>query len=489
MDGFSALNRQAALVLIVLVYLLVGALYAVKTPDWQVPDEPAHYNYVRQLAEEKRFPVLDLGDYDQAYLGRLTSERFPPELSIETVEYEDHQPPLYYLLATPIFLTFDGALTPLRLFSVALGAGVVMLAYAVAATIFPGRPCIALGTAAFVAFVPQHVAMMAGVNNDSLAELLIGVTLWMVVYWLKADGGRWTKETTDDGQKTKDAVDEGRTLAPARSAGETKDGGHRGDRWLVGLGVVLGLGLVTKVSFVPVALTVALVVLVVWWRDRDRRWGQLLRTMALVFGPAVIIAAPWWVYNLSTYGGLDVYGLANHDTVVFEQPRTADWIETYGLRAWLERGITFTFQSFWGQFGWMGVLMPTWLYRVLAAGSGVLVVGLLFWLRGARDNSGFAIRDSQFGIRNSQLVILAVTTLLVVVAYLYYNRTFVQHQGRYLFPALVPIALGVALAVDGLLRLARWPDRLRPLTFAGPFLALVALDLYALWRFIIPALA
>ena len=87
------------------------------------------------------------------------------------------------------------------------------------------------------------------------------------------------------------------------------------------------------------------------------------------------------------------------------------------------------------------------------------------------------------------LVILAVTTLLVFVAYLYYNRTFVQHQGRYLFPALVPIALGVALAVDGLLRLARWPDRLRPLTFASPFLVLVALDLYALWRFIIPALA
>jgi hypothetical protein len=81
-----------------------------------------------------------------------------------------------------------------------------------------------------------------------------------------------------------------------------------------------------------------------------------------------------------------------------------------------------------------------------------------------------------------------VTAFLVALVYLYYNRTFVQHQGRYLFPALIPIALGVALAVDALLRLMRWPDRLRPLAFAVPYLAMVALDLYVLWRFVIPAL-
>ena len=48
--------------------------------------------------------------------------------------------------------------------------------------------------------------------------------------------------------------------------------------------------------------------------------------------------------------------------------------------------------------------------------------------------------------------------------------------------------LGAALALDALLRLLRWPERLRPLTFALPYLALVALDLYALWRSILPAL-
>ena len=449
------MKHRLALALIILVYLGVGTLYAIRTPDWQVPDEPAHYNYIRQLVEDRRLPVLELGDYDQAYLERLTGEGFPPELSVEVVEYEDHQPPLYYLLATPVYRAFDGALTPLRLFSVVIGAGVVLCAFAVAAVVFPERPLIALGTAAFVAFLPQHVAMMAGVNNDSLAELLIGITLWMVVSELKEGEGRWL---------------EGRKASA--------------NRRLVGMGVLLGLGLLTKTTFAPVALAVVVTVWVAWWRSGDRTWKELARTLALILGPAVLIAGLWWLYNVSTYGGFDIYGLANHDAVVIGQPRTADWIKDHGLGAWLERWITFTFQSFWGQFGWMGVLMPTWLYRGLAVGAGGLTVGFLFWLREARRNTSRARH-----MWGEEQAVLAATVLLVTLAYLYYNRTFVQHQGRYLFPALIPIALGVALSVDTLLRLLRLPGRLHPPAFATPYIALVALDLYALWRLIIPALA
>jgi hypothetical protein len=88
-----------------------------------------------------------------------------------------------------------------------------------------------------------------------------------------------------------------------------------------------------------------------------------------------------------------------------------------------------------------------------------------------------------------RFAILTAAVFLGIIAYAYYNRTFVQHQGRYLFTALAPLALGVALALDALLRLLRWPERLRPLAFALPYLALAALDLYALWRSILPALA
>jgi 4-amino-4-deoxy-L-arabinose transferase-like glycosyltransferase len=440
-------QHKLVLALIVLVYLLIGGLYAVKTPDWQVPDEPAHYNYIRQLAGEGRLPILEMGDYDQDYLGRLTSERFPPELSLDAVEYEDWQPPLYYLLTAPVFLLFDRALLPLRLFSLLLGAGVVLLAFAVAATVFPNRPLVALGTAAFVAFLPQHVAMMAGVNNDSLTELLVATALLLVLLWLR------------DGQR-----------------------GAREWLWLLTMGVVLGLGLVTKASFLPIGLTMAFSILLAWWRDDDRTWRRLVGTLAWVFVPAAVIALPWWLRNVATYGGLDIYGMANHNAVVAEQPRTADWIETNGLVSWLERWVAFSFQSFWGQFGWMGVVMPTWLYRALGMWTMILAAGFLVWLRQARH-------DIHGGVQRTQLMVLAAVVMFVALTYVYYNSTFVQHQGRYLFPALIPISIGVALAIGGLLDVARVPAKLQPLAFAIPYAAMAALAVYALWRLIVPALA
>jgi hypothetical protein len=239
--------------------------------------------------------------------------------------------------------------------------------------------------------------------------------------------------------------------------------------------------LITKASFLPIGLTVALSILLVWWRDDDRTWGKLVWTLAWVFVPAAVIALPWWLRNVATYGGLDIYGMANHDAVVADQPRTADWIEANGLALWLERWVTFSFQSFWGQFGWMGVVMPTWLYRALALWTAILMVGVLLWLRHAR-------RDVHRTVQSTQLMVLAAVVLFVVVTYVYYNWTFVQHQGRYIFPALIPISIGVALATGALLRVARVPDRLRSLAFAIPYAAMVALAVYALWRLILPAL-
>jgi hypothetical protein len=155
--------------IIITSYVAIGVLYATFTPTWQVPDEPAHYNYIRALAEEQRFPVLEAGDYDQDLLNKLLSQKFPPELSVEPVEYEDHQPTLYYLMATPIYRIFDGALVPLRLLSVLFGAGLLVVAFGTVRTLFPAQPALALIAAAFIAFIPQHTAMTAGVNNDGLA--------------------------------------------------------------------------------------------------------------------------------------------------------------------------------------------------------------------------------------------------------------------------------------------------------------------------------
>ena len=174
------------MMLIITGYLLVGILYAVKTPPWQAPDEPAHYNYIKYLAENQRFPVLQMGDYPHDYLEEIKAKRFPPQMSIEPLRYEFHQPPLYYILAALIYKVFASGLLPLRLFSVLLGCCLLWVAYRVAKEIFPEDETMAFGTTAFVAFVPMHVAMTAAVNNDTLAELILAVILWMVVRYIKS---------------------------------------------------------------------------------------------------------------------------------------------------------------------------------------------------------------------------------------------------------------------------------------------------------------
>ena len=70
-------------VFIIVAYLLTGILYAVRTPPWQAPDEPAHYNYVKYLAENHRLPVLQMGDYPHDYLEEIKAKRFPPEMSVD----------------------------------------------------------------------------------------------------------------------------------------------------------------------------------------------------------------------------------------------------------------------------------------------------------------------------------------------------------------------------------------------------------------------
>jgi len=178
-------------VAILAIFLVVGALYAVDTPVWQAPDEPAHYNYIRSLAEGNGFPVLESGDYDQAYLSRLTSEGFPPELSIDSVEYEDHQPPLYYLLALPVFWLGGGNVVALRLFSLLLGGVGVAMLIAILREFWPERPELAWLGGGIVAFIPQFVAMMAAINNDALTLALLWLWLWLALRYLRGATPPW----------------------------------------------------------------------------------------------------------------------------------------------------------------------------------------------------------------------------------------------------------------------------------------------------------
>lgn len=431
--------------LTVVTYLIIGALYATLTPAWQVPDEPAHYNVIRQIAQTGQLPTLQKGDYNQDYVVQIVGQKFPPELSVESIQYQDYQPPLYYILATPVYVLSGGSLVAVRLFSLALGAGVLVFAFLTVRTLMNEQA--GLMAAAFIAFIPQHISIMAGVNNDSLSELLIAAGLWLTI---------------------------SRQLSAKRSP-----------TWLFGL--ILGLAFITKVQayiLAPVFLAHA----VLLWRSRgEKPW----RWLAIVFGIGLALGAVYWGRNFFVCGPWDVVCGARHNQVVVGQPTTAEWLAQFGwwgsVDALLNRFFTFTFQSFWGQFGWMSVVMDARVYVALLVFTVILLIGF-----GGKLFENWRLENrGLMAWQHNSLLLLTFSALLTLGLYIYYNFGFVQHQGRYLFPALVPLSVAVAASLR---QWAKWLSRLplvgrfAPLLPIVPLASMAALCVFALLRFILPAL-
>lgn len=484
------------LIVLLIVYGVVASLFAILTPAWQAPDEPAHYNYARQLAERRRCcPVIAPGDWDQAYLSQLTSARFAPDLlaDLPRIQYEDHQPPLYYQMVSLVYGWTEGSLIAMRLFSVLLGLGVVWCAYAMGRELLPDRPGVALGAAALVALLPQHVAMLSAVNNDSLTELLIGLTLLLTARHLLG--------TLTQHRRLLVAL-----LVISLLGVSLLLIGHRIPSWVgaaflgllaVGavpgilphdearanwlLGMLLGLIFATKITGYPLALVVALAVFFRWRLEQPRpHWRVLARRLAWVAIPALVLGGLWWLRNISTYGFPDFLGLGAHDQVVADQMRTAARIAEIGFSAYFIEALRTTYYSFWGQFGWMALPLQGWMYTLLSVLPLAALGGLVIEARLPADP-----RQPQ---RRALWWLLGLTILLNVLAFLYYNLEFLQLQGRYLFPALIPLSLFVALGLDGwrrwLLPRAAWAQWLPPALIG----LLALLDVYLILRVIRPLL-
>jgi 4-amino-4-deoxy-L-arabinose transferase-like glycosyltransferase len=426
---------------IIVLYVLVGALFAWRTPDWQAPDEPAHYNYIAQVASGTLLPVIRMGDWDNDYLEQLKANDFAPELlgQLGSVRYENHQPPLYYWLATPFYTLTDGSLLAVRLYSVLLGAISLMLGYAVMLEIFRERRDLAWAALALMAFLPQHVHILSSVNNDALA---LAVQAGLILLCL-----RYVR------------------------------GSLRDPIWI---GVGLALVVVTKTTIYFMA-AVALVALVLRWRDQRGTGRDLLRALLRVSLPAGSVALLYWGRNLSVYGFPDFLGLRQHDAVVIGQLRSAELIERVGWSGYLNQALTTTFESFWGQFGWMeapiGDAIPG-ILSVLVVLVGLALAGLLIGWR-----QQISHKDSAH-LTPLLLLIVILGTLQI----LYYNLTFVQFQGRYLFTALIPLACALVAGLEvwrGLLLRGAWSVWLVPLACAS----LALIDLFLIWRVIPGALS
>lgn len=433
-------------IVILAVFVLMASLYAIRTPLWQNPDEPAHFNYVRYIWDETRLPVLQMGDYPHEYLEQIKSRQFPMDMPIDPIRYEFHQPPLYYMVAAPVYglageiplsagvqglIAAVGAPTKwgwpigaqalaLRFLTIVFGAAFLWVCFRMIRLIFPADGMLALFATGLAATVPMHVALSAAVNNDGLSNLLLVSTVFLMLRAVRSEP-------------------EGRSVA--------------WQRW-VRAGLVMGLALLTKTSAYVVIPLGILIIAAHGWR-KSTIWAKVIRSAAL-FGPALLLNVPWYVRNALTYGGIDLLGLQRHNSIVLNQPTTAEWVARMGWGGLAREFVATTFRSFWAQFGWMGVLVDTRIYQALALVCALVFIGFLLYLLRAAAN-----RHLLTPFQWKALGVLGLWLTLTAASYLWYNLQFVQHQGRYLFPALPAIALAMALGLQETLR----PTRARLLAF------------------------
>lgn len=107
--------------------------------------------------------------------------------------------------------------------------------------------------------------------------------------------------------------------------------------------------------------------------------------------------------------------------------------------------LTTLFQRFWLQLGWMAVPAPQGVYLALAVVTGGVVAGLGWRVLRVHQDSGLALPLSA-----KAMTILGLLLTLVIAQVLFYNLQFLQPQGRYLFPALTPIAIFFILGLQAL---------------------------------------
>jgi 4-amino-4-deoxy-L-arabinose transferase-like glycosyltransferase len=429
-----------------LAYAALAAGYITLTPIWQNPDEPAHFNYVAYVAHTGGLPELKAGDWDSALLERVKNGTLLPGDDIAAVRYEAWQPPLFYVAAAPVLLlgpqnNLEAEVLQLRALDAVFGALTVGVAYLVARQVLPAH--LAVAVPLLVAGVPMFTSVSASISADPLANLLSAAILLVLVRRL-----RTTAEPCPSGPYP---TDSGSDRPPTR-----RSHAARSTLWAIGAGILIGLGLLTKLAvgiFVPLALVVILV-----------RSARPVRESLAMLASAAVVLLPWLVHQVTTYGWTDPLATSRHAAVVLDQRRFPGLSPQY-----VADFLTTTFHSFWAQFGWMGVVAPDRLYwafglLTLVAAGGLLLARRLF--------------------RQPAWQLMLATLGVAFVAYIGYNLAFEQFQGRYLFTALVPVAV---LLVGGW---SAWlPRRYQEAGTLVLSLALIALNGYALLRVLVPGFA
>lgn len=437
----------AGLLPILGVVLCFAVTWAMLIPPWQSPDEVQHFAYAQTLAEDHALPgraghptastsqrVADgaVG----ASRGAFTPAPAPPSwLPADAAAYRAEaphlsrtdgggpnpagpNPPLYYAYADIGYLLSGSTSAFAQLYAMRLLDALLVVVTALGGWLLAGE---ALGrrrigqvtSAAVCGLLPMETFIGTSVSPDTMM-----VALWTLALWM---GTRVINRR-----------------APLRD--------------VIALCALAAAAVLTKGTSYALLPPALLAIVIGWWRrPAAERWISL-RTLVPA-GLVLVVPIVAWIALAHSLGrqAVNTFAGGNHPTLFnirqflsyvwqYYLPRLP-WMVPFrttgdlGLSdTWIREGI--------GDFGWLVVVLPEWVYTVttvVAAALGVAVVWVL-------------VR-----IRHGGRLALAAFYLLAVVAllgglHLYEYQSVVAGngpllQGRYLLPVVGVLGLIVGLLV------------------------------------------
>lgn len=433
------LKKHGLVILLLTLALLRGFSYANLLPPWAIIDEEQHLHYIQVLSEERRRPDLR-NDYlsDEIITSLFDTHRWetfgfvtppaqdPRVMGLEGFSYEGYQPPLYYLLMLPIYHLAQGSMLEklfiVRWATVALSTLTILLTYSMVNKL-GGSKRLAFLAALILLSIPERTVAVSRVNNDALLEIFGALYLWFSL----------------------------------RAIMETPR-----DRDLILLGLVLGLGTLTKMTMLPLVIALPFV----FYHSRETY--SIRRGLALSLGSAAVLILPLIAYNLQQFGDVTGFG-AVAPMLIFPSPT----LSLVNLLKSLVNLFTNSWVILWQSS--QASINPTFttLFALMFLLVCVGIYGLVKALR-SRSNSGQDRRQhTAYG-----LLLLLVGIYAAFTLYSYWLGQVPVIQGRFLLPVSAAIA---SLMVTGLRR-APSPA----LSLLGLILALLLMDGLALFTVLLP---
>ncbi|MFQ5460642.1 MAG: DUF2142 domain-containing protein [Anaerolineae bacterium] len=424
----------------VALWVANGLLWATVVPPWQAPDEPKHFAFIRMLKEQGpalgRAPNQDVpAEIEKAILRSMDETHFwwygrAPKYDAASMTLPGHfsevwmygthtavyrSSPAYYALAATVQPAAPGAgFYGARFLSVVLGALIVVFTAGAARELFPSDTMVRYGAPLFVALHPGFAFSQMAVNSDALANAAAAFVLLLVARLVS------------------------RGASPAR---------------LVAMAFGLAAAVLVKrttVFLVPVAG----LALVGWWfvhrrQGPHRRLALASIVAALVAGVAGLVTLGQAVPLRWRWTGLRYF---------FNEPDQPGRIVAYlhSPAAWPLGGryLARLVDGFWGSFGWDIVRLPGVVYGAFALVVLGVVVGCVRRIHEGGD--GPAARTGLV-LLGAAPAVAAGAALAFFVSYLYLPYA-PPPQGRYLMPAMLPIAILVMAGLGAWVPAARrWP--------------------------------